>query len=227
MENGVDSCEYAARRESASVPEDMNNIRRPRLGYSGLIGKRLNLKLLECLACSHRNWSIVLVGKVDNRECEDQIAALRRLPNVYFLGEKNPKQVASYICAFDVGLLPYAINVETRHISPIKMYEYWAAGKPVISTAIPAACRNSNAVNIAHDIGAFVKKSEEVLERSDTVDSQFLIELAEKNTWDARVDLITSELLARIGADRGLAAQGDHANPVSVADSTSNTSAAD
>jgi glycosyltransferase involved in cell wall biosynthesis len=200
LENGVEPEEYAEARDSGIEPEDLARVPRPRIGYSGLIGKRLNLDLIHDVAADCAERSIVLVGKVDERHCEDAIARLRSLPNVYFLGEKPASKVASYIVGFDIGLLPYTINLETEHISPIKMYEYWAAGKPVISTAIPAARRHDFAVNVAESDDEFCSMVDRLIGSPSVDESERLIRLAEENSWQSRVDVVADELQARIGA---------------------------
>jgi len=198
LENGVSSREYESARENNFAPEDMESIPRPRLGYSGLIGKRLNLDLMSEVAEKREDWSIVFIGKVDSRECLAKISHLESLPNVYFLGEKRPADVARYITALDAGLLPYAVNLETEHISPIKMYEYWAAGKPVIGTSIPSTRRNRSAIGIADTANDFINKIDQSLSSFDQSDRRRLIALASDNSWQSRVDRVSEELLARL-----------------------------
>ncbi len=201
LENGVEPTEYAKARQSISEPADMAAIPRPRIGYSGLIGKRLDLELIHSVAAHRPDCSVVLMGKIDPRECEERLADLEALPNVYLLGQKPGNEVASYIVGFDIGLLPYTINLETRHISPIKMYEYWAAGKPVVSTAIPAAQRHEFAVNVADSHDEFRYMIDRLLDTPSEDDAEDLVTLAAKNSWQSRVDVIAAELRSRMGAN--------------------------
>jgi glycosyltransferase involved in cell wall biosynthesis len=201
LENGVEPVEYANARNQQAEPADLAGIPQPRLGYSGLIGKRLDLDLLRATAEHRPDCSLVLIGKVDTRECEAELADLESLPNVYLLGEKPGDKVASYVVGFDVGLLPYAINLETRHISPIKMYEYWAAGAPVLSTAIPAAQRHDFAVHVAESHAAFLESLDALLLRETAEESQRLIAIAAQNSWQARVDKVSAELRTMMGDD--------------------------
>ena len=199
LENGVSPRQFIDAREKGTVPDDINSIPKPRIGYCGLIGKRLNLELLREIATQRPDWSIVMIGKVDYRECEASIADFQSLPNVHFLGEKHPNDVARYITALDVGLLPYAINLETHHISPLKMYEYWAAGKPVVATGIPAARRNSSAVRVADSAGDFIRHVQRSLDDFRQSDKDYLLGLAERNSWQTRVDQIAFEISVRLG----------------------------
>ncbi|MDX2411776.1 MAG: glycosyltransferase [Woeseiaceae bacterium] len=199
LENGVEPGEYADARRAELEPDDLADVSKPRIGYSGLIGKRLDLELIREIALRRPDCSVVLIGKVDARECEEGLAALESLPNVYLLGEKPATEVARYVVGFDIGLLPYAINLETQHISPIKMYEYWAAGKPVVATSIPAAQRNRSAVNVAESHDEFHSMIDRILDAPNQEDPDRLIELAGRNSWQSRVDRVTAELGSRIG----------------------------
>ena len=198
LENGVEPSEYADAREKALVPADLADIPGPRIGYSGLIGKRLDLELIRSAAEHRPDCSFVLIGKVDRRECEAALDSLDALPNVFLLGEKPGKEVASYVVGFDIGLLPYTINLETRHISPIKMYEYWAAGIPVVSTAIPAAERHRFAVNVANSRDEFLVMIDNQLETRSDEDAGHLVDVATQNSWQSRVDTVATELRARM-----------------------------
>jgi glycosyltransferase involved in cell wall biosynthesis len=201
LENGVEPLEYKHARESGHEPDDLAAIPKPRVGYSGLIGKRLNLELLRAAAQRRPDCSVVLVGKVDERDCEEALATLRSMSNVHLLGEKLGSEVASYVQSFDIGLLPYEINLATRHISPIKMYEYWAAGKPVLSTAIPAAQRHDFAVNVAKDQDEFMSMLDRLLDHPAETDPKEFTKLAAENSWQSRVDAVATELRSRVGAN--------------------------
>ena len=199
LENGVEPQDYARARQAGIEPADLAAIPKPRIGYSGLIGKRLDLALIQRVARHRPDSSIVLVGKVDERDCESELAALRSMPNVHLLGEKPGADVPSYVLGFDIGLLPYAINLETRHISPIKMYEYWAAGRPVVSTAIPAAQRHDFAVNVAASDIEFCSMIDHLLDDPSAADAERLVRLAAEHSWQSRVDLVATELRSRLG----------------------------
>ena len=198
VENAVDYDRFAEARQRASTPPDLANIPGPRLGYSGLIGKRLNLPLMAGLARAHPEWSLVLIGKVDRRQCEEELTALENMTNVHFLGRKEPREVPDYICGLDLGLLPYEINTETKHISPLKMYEYLGAGLPIVSTGIPAVRRKTAFVSIADDLDGFVGECEAALASSQSGQLEERIAEAAANTWEHRVAQIESILLAQL-----------------------------
>jgi glycosyltransferase involved in cell wall biosynthesis len=68
---------------------DIKHLPRPIIGYSGLISERLNLDLIEHLAQTHQEWSITLVGQVNDRNCAKKINSLKECKNIYFLGKKK------------------------------------------------------------------------------------------------------------------------------------------
>jgi hypothetical protein len=79
------------------------------------------------------------------------------------------------------------------------MYEYWAAGKPVVATSIPAARRNRSAVNVAGSHDEFHSMIDRLLDDPNQEDPNRLIELAGRNSWQSRVERVAAELSSRIG----------------------------
>lgn len=203
VENAADVRVFQDAAARNTPPDDMARVPRPRLGYSGLVGRRLDMQLLLELADSRDDWSIVLIGKVDRRECETTLSELEARDNVHFLGQKTAAAVPDYVNGFDVGMLPYQLDRETIHISPLKMYEYLAAGKPVVATDIPAARRKQDLVAVTRDRAAFIDACAQALgsETGDAVERR--IREARANTWDKRVEQISRTLHRRLEAGVG------------------------
>jgi UDP-galactopyranose mutase len=202
VENAVDFDRFSHAARERCIPGDLADVPAPRLGYSGLIGQRLNLDLLLRTAETRPDWSLVLIGKVDETGCADRLRRLRALDNVYFLGQKAVTEVPAYIAGLDTGLLPYTLNLETENISPLKMYEYFAAGIPVVSTPIPAALRLRDFLAIASTDEEFIKRCEESLIADDDARRR-RIDHAGRNTWDDRVDEVRSLLQSHLSS-RGI-----------------------
>ena len=190
--NAVDFDVFAEASAQAAVPADLAAIPRPRIGYSGLIGARLNLDLVAAAAEARPDFHYVFVGSVDSRECSHQLMRLQNRSNVHFLGEKPAARVPEYVCGFDVGMLPYNINLETCHISPLKLYEYLAAGLPVVSTNIPAAQPFSDLINFAAGSDEFTRAVDLALDRDSEENRQKRRMTAQANTWNDRVLQIRS-----------------------------------
>ncbi len=208
--NAVD---FEAFRDAAArggAPADIAAIPRPRVGYSGLAGVRLDLALVRHLAEGLPDTHFVFVGQVDRRECEAELRHLESRANVHFLGQKPVAEVPAYVAAFDAGLLPYRMNLETTHISPLKLYEYLAAGLPVVSTPIPAARPFSSMVAIAGEPAAFRSAVSRALEADGPELKARRQAVAGANTWDHRVASI-SALIASALAQRPVPAAADGA----------------
>ena len=138
IKHGVDYrlFQKTAELHSSARPSDLPS-GKPIIGYSGVIRYMLDLGLIRALADLKPEWDFVLVGPVSESRSEfyAQIEDLKRRSNVHFLGPKRPEELPSYIGQFDVCLLPYVrTEVSTYYASPLKFFEYLAAGKPVVST---------------------------------------------------------------------------------------------
>ena len=161
--------------------------------------------MVNGLAESLPDVHFVFVGQVDRRECESDLRALEVRGNVHFLGRKTVAEVPDYVAAFDAGLLPYRMNLETAHISPLKLYEYLAAGLPVVSTPIPAALPFSSLVDIAGEPAEFRSAVKHALDTDGPEARARRQELASRNTWDDRVASIMA-LIAPVLKGRSAAA---------------------
>jgi UDP-galactopyranose mutase len=130
--SAVDFDHFAAARRPQADPDDQAGIPRPRAGYFGVIDERMDLGLLAQLADLEPDLQLVMVGPT----AKISPSELPRRPNIHWLGIKQYDELPAYIAGWDVALLPFAHNDATRFISPTKVPEYLAAGKPVVSTAI-------------------------------------------------------------------------------------------
>lgn len=105
-------------------------IAHPRLGYAGVISKRLDWPLLRALVERNPAWQFVFVGRQQEDYCTRWLGSA---PNVHFLGEVERDHVPEVVAGFDVGLLPYLPSEFICHSNPLKFYEAAAAGVPSVS----------------------------------------------------------------------------------------------
>ena len=132
---GADYRSFATPRRE---PEDLGSIPRPRIGYVGYVKGQLNFPLLTALGRMHPDWSFVFVGPCNANmpRYALQFEALCALPNVYMLGERHVGRLPAYMQHMDVLTLAYRINDYTKFISPMKLQEYLATGRPVVGSPI-------------------------------------------------------------------------------------------
>ena len=194
--NGVDAARFGA----APAPADVAAIARPRLGYVGAIAPWLDFGLLEALALARPQLSLVLVGPVQ-RAVRARVAALQRLPNVHVLGERPYVDVPAYMHSFDVCLIPFLVNDLTRAVNPVKFWEYMAAARPVVTTALPELLPYADVCTVASDAQTFIAGVDAALSaRAEVEQAQRRLALARANSWAQRVQTIEDALAAALAA---------------------------
>lgn len=114
------------------VPEDLARLSRPLVGYVGLIDDYLDFDCFLETADRLQEGTVVVVGMANT-----DVTALRRHPRIELLGRRPFERIPAYLDAFDVCLVPFRLNELTAGVNPIKLREYLAAGRPVVSTAMP------------------------------------------------------------------------------------------
>lgn len=125
--NGLDSA--FLRRRAGPRPADLPPGERI-LGYTGCLwGDWQDWELVKFLARSRPEWSIVLIGAYS----EAVEGLFTGSPNVFFLGPRSHARLHEYIDCFDVGLIPFKAGSFVQTISPLKVFDYLARGKPVVA----------------------------------------------------------------------------------------------
>ena len=181
---GVD-VEHFARARDAGTPlaTELDALPGPVLGYFGVIDERLDYALIDRLAERYPHGSVVFVGplaKVDASE-------LPKRPNLHWLGQRSYADLPSYVKGFDVCLMPFALNAATEFINPTKTLEYMAAGKPIVSTAVPDVVRNfTPIVRVADSAEEFARTVSIALDHDESR-IQAGIALARASTWESIV----------------------------------------
>lgn len=193
LPNGVDLEAFdKATSTSLKVPDDLAKIARPRLGYIGSLHPQVDYTLVAALARARPAWNFVFVGG-GVKTPDARVAHERRLcvncPNVHFLGEKHRSEVPAYISTMDVNLMLYRLADDTWIKSgyPLKLHEYLAAGKPVISADIPAVRDFAAVVRIAAGETDWLQAIDEALEFGGKGTESQRRAVAANNTWEARV----------------------------------------
>ena len=126
LENGVDFAHFSTQVQE---PAELKDIPHPRVAYVGALDFRFDLGLLDALARRFPRAHFVLIGE---GPIVSKIIELRR-PNIHLLGPRPYREVPGYLQFSDVGLLPFIDNVVNAGRSPMKLYEYGAAGLPALA----------------------------------------------------------------------------------------------
>ncbi len=193
VRNGVVASQFGD-QESGSFPSALNGIPEPLIGYIGVLGAWMDGEALAFLARSRPDWSLVLIGPILDRALAKRLRSFR---NVYLLGTKCHEDLPALVRRFAVALIPFALTRLTRAVDPIKLYEYLAAGKPVVTSDLPEVRRFGDLVSIYYSREQLVRLVEAHLQETGTVEQMRRRRAAMDNTWEDRVACMARALSQR------------------------------
>jgi glycosyltransferase involved in cell wall biosynthesis len=120
----------------------------------------IDLDLIQYVAERKPSWTIVLIGPQGPLAKHHR---LHRLANVHFLGKRPMEEIPALLQGLDCCLNPYVTGHLSDAASPLKLYEYVAAGKPVVSTMMSEARKFQPWVRCANTYDEFVALCEQVI----------------------------------------------------------------
>ena len=188
----------------------MSNCRSPRIcsdcpspcsDSSEWWGEWVDLELVAGLARRRPEASIAIIGPSTISR-----SPLADLPNVHWLGARDHEVLPGYLRGFDVGLIPFCKVPLTHHANPIKLYEYLAAGVPVVSTPLPAVREIPGSVWLADDAETCARFCNQALANNQTEARIRRSELMAAESWTARLEQI-SDIIEGTFRNRAVSAQ--------------------
>lgn len=168
-------------------PADITSLPRPIIGFAGWLGYHIDCALLNQIAHAYPDSSLVLVGPDDLPNTQERQQLVKRA-NVHFLGAKARTELPRYVRAFDVALMPYSLNGHVLSSYPLKLHEYLAVGRPVVSVNLPELKPYGKVVRTAATRNAFVKEIGMALHGERPQDPEDRVAVARENTWDKRIE---------------------------------------
>jgi glycosyltransferase involved in cell wall biosynthesis len=188
LPNGVDLAHFSqALNEKTEVPKDLASLPSPRIGFVGLVDPLwwVDTELLLALAWARPNWSVVIVGPTEKWRLPSDVP-----PNLHLLGARPYRSVPCYLKGMDVCLVPFKKNAVTQACSPLKLYEYLAAGRAVVSTPVPDLTFLGSVVRSARSQDEFLAAIEEVLPLAhDPTEQKRRLEVAAQHSWQQRAQV--------------------------------------
>lgn len=181
----TNGCDYGHFKASEyELPYDMDfKSGKHVIGYYGAVAEWMDYKLLEKIA-NTGDFDVVLLG-VDYDGSFDQ-SGIGKSENIHFLGKKQYDVLPSYAAHFDVCIIPFVCNELTASTSPVKLFEYMAAEKPIITTDL-AECRKYSSVMCAGDHDEFIEYLYKAIEiKDDPAYKALLRKEALENTWQSK-----------------------------------------
>jgi glycosyltransferase involved in cell wall biosynthesis len=200
--HGVDHALFSkALDPQTRVPDDLEAIPHPRIGFYGTLRDWVDFDLLADVARARPGWHLVLIGQQ-----LDDLSMIRGIANIHLLGQKPHATLPAYCKGFDVGMIPYRIDERMTFVNPLKLREYLSAGLPVVSTPVPEVARYSHLARVAVTPDEFIVAVERAL--GETRDEARAARSAEMQTetWAARVSQVArtvDEMIERRTRERG------------------------
>jgi len=191
--NGVDADHYRSILDTpSSKPEETKLWKKPVLGYTGSIhADRVDIELLEELADRMPESTIALVGPVMLGGTDRK--RLQQAPNIVMTGPVSYDRIPDYMRAFDVCITPHKVTAFTESLNPIKLWEYLAAGKPIVSAPVAGFRDFPDLVYLARDCDGFVQAIQEALREPVSKSTARRAE-ARRHSWKGRFDLVVKLL---------------------------------
>lgn len=196
--HGVDYDHFVrAQDPTLAVPADAASLPGPIVGFFGLIERWIDLGLVAWLAEQRPAWTFLMIGRVAVPDAE-----VPRRPNLVYLGRRPYETLPAYGKAFSAALIPYHLTTQVLHANPLKLREYLAMGRPIVSVSTPEIDRFAAHVRIG-------RTREELLAHLDAAVGRGLTEselraqttLASTMTWDANLRRVLARVEARLGEE--------------------------
>lgn len=190
--NVADTDLFATALREGPIDSGMAALPAPRIVFTGaIVTTKLDLDLIVALARARPHWALCLVGPVGPGDPRADVSALRAEPNVHLLGGRSYEQLPAVLRAADAGIVPYARNSLTEGIFPMKVYEYLAAGLPVLATELPALADVPDVLRAA-DAGQMAELLERELREDSDARRAARSRRAAAHSWDRRLAEIAS-----------------------------------
>lgn len=163
---------------------------RPVIGYYGAIAEWFDLEAVRCAAMAHPKWSFVLIGHTFG----SNVQQLGDLANIHLLGEKKYAELPGFLAAFDVCVIPFLRTPLTEATNPVKVFEYLAAGKPIVARELPELEPLRDTVRLYTTPAEFASELERAVRDDSPAQVAQRQSVARANTWEQRYQLLVPRL---------------------------------
>jgi glycosyltransferase involved in cell wall biosynthesis len=179
--HGVDFELFSQAQDPATeIAYAARGLRQPIIGYFGSIASQIDLDLIAYLARQRKNWTFLLIGMASV-----DVGAIAALTNVNLAGPQPYESLPRWAKAFDVAIVPYLRNRNVLNSNPLKIREYLAAGKPVVSVRAPEIERFGDLILLADSNEDFLHKIEQALESETAEVRQARMDAVRNSSWQA------------------------------------------
>lgn len=185
-----------------TLPEEIKNIPRPVIGYTGAVDEyKFDFDLFKKIVKDYPRYSFVIIGPLALKDKEASLHSLglAGFSNVYFLGSKRYSEIQNYMAAFDEVIIPYQLNDYTvGGCFPVKFHDSLAAGFPVVVTDLPAYRPFEEVCYISKSYNEFSHNIRKALEENNILKFNQRQQVAKKNNWDGKVENMLNLIYERL-----------------------------
>lgn len=197
ISNGVDVNFFS---KSISINEEHNKVN---IGYVGKIQDRVDFGLIEKCLIEYKEYNFIFLGPI--LSCKEKVSYLKKkYNNIEFWGDIHYNDLPDKMINIDIAIIPHLVNKFTNSMNPLKLYEYLAAGKQVVTTSI-AGCDNlSKYVYISNDEKEFIRNIKyaiNVYDNDNLLSYKVINTLEEEFTWENKSKVIV-EKIKMLGANK-------------------------
>ena len=168
-------------------------MQRPVIGFFGLLADWIDVPLIAQVAARRPDWTLLLIGHAST-----DVAELVDKPNVLMVGPKPYEQLPSWAKLFDVAIMPYRQNRQVKNANPLKLREYLATGKPVVSVPTPEVEKFVPHVYLADSPDEFVTAIDRALVEDGDDLRRSRMQFVRPMSWDARVQQVMERVQAKL-----------------------------
>lgn len=161
------------------------------VGFVGQLDNSFNYELLDKLLSHYKNFNFVLVGKFRDNKIKQLESKYQNLRLTGFIPYTElPKVIAD----FDIGICPYSENSFNQYRNPLKVYEYFSYGLPVVCSDCDVDLGAQKLLSMSKSDAEFIENISKEIATNSARKSKQRIEFAAKNCWDNRIEFITEKL---------------------------------
>jgi glycosyltransferase involved in cell wall biosynthesis len=192
--NVADTELFSLALEPGALDPEMAALPTPRIVFTGaIVAVKLDLPMLAELARLRPSWSFALVGPIGPGEPRTDLSAITAEPNIHLLGPRTYAELPDVLRAADAGVIPYARNALTESIFPMKVYEYLAAGLPVVATPLPALADLPDVATAPHAQG-IAELLDDALANDNPERRAERSHAAASHSWERRLEEIAAAI---------------------------------